>query len=101
MIADCAAKINKAEHQRQSGAAEAARRREHQREHEERAEQARVKALHKAGPALRRCKEIIEFVEKVLRSGRIPNDRRKKGGVWENGFNGLNGKRGASIPCLR
>ena len=67
------------ESRRRREVAEVERKREQDRQQAEREEKARVEALHKAGPPLRRYREIMDYIEEVRRSGRVPNDQRKQG----------------------
>jgi hypothetical protein len=60
-------------------AAEAARRREWQRQQEEQAEKTRVEALYKASDDLHRYRLLMDYIEEVRRFGRVPEDQLKDG----------------------
>jgi len=66
------------ERERRKRAAEE-RRREYTRQKEEQEEKGRVESLHNAAKALRRYREMMDYIEEVRRFGRVPDGQRREG----------------------
>lgn len=68
---------------KQREAAQAAQKREWDRQRRIEEEKKRVAALHQAAEALRQYRALTEYIEEVRRFGRVPDDQRREGQTLE------------------